>query len=104
MKTLISGSGAVAHTGTWQSIKPTGGVALQLCWDGLEGTLDGVYTLELSLDRTEITIASTVVVSTATNAGNRLLLELPTRAGYYRVRYTPNGVTAGTIKVLSEEE
>lgn len=104
MKTLITGTATSPHSTEWQSIKPKRKIALQLCWTGLTGTLNATIELHLSLDRTEITIAHIVTITTATNAGDRLLLELETASGFYKLVYTPGGVTGGTIKILSEEE
>ena len=104
MKVLINGGAELDHTSVWRSIRNQKNVALQLCWDALTGTLDAAVKVIVSNDKIEPTTLLTRTITTANNAGDRLLLEIDTHAAYYCVVYLHNNVSGGTLKVTSEEE
>lgn len=84
-------------TTPWRRLYPAKHLALMLGWDDLAGTLNGAAYLEFSNDETEVVLAATVDVDSATNIGDREGLDVTTAFGSWRLRYVPNGIEVGNF-------
>lgn len=75
------------------------GIGLQIIWDSLTGTLDGVVTVYVSNDGTNWdAIGTPTTISSAT--GNQCIGIEDVFYTYVKVVATKNNVTGGTISVI----
>lgn len=82
-------------------------VALQFVWQNLTGTLDGIFACEVTLDKTQPHYGFqwwTILVDIPDNDNDNFFVEMLGDASYYyRVTWTPSGVSSGEITVFMSE-
>lgn len=71
--------------------------AVQISWDSLTGTLDGVVVVQASLDDTIYTDLSASQTTLSAASGNTLFNAENAAYKYFRISYTANGVTTGNL-------
>ncbi len=102
MRLLVDNHDAAqSYTSNWQRLSGQVSVAVQARWQSVSGT--GTLYLELSNDGEVASIADSVTVS-GDNSQDALLWDIRSAAAFWRVRYDPGSVTAGSLRITAEVE
>jgi hypothetical protein len=72
-------------------------VSIQIIWDGVTGTLNGIVEVYQTNDQESRSLISSYNVNSSSNKNNSVLDVLSSVSGYMKVKYISNGITGGSL-------
>lgn len=79
-------------------------VSIQIIWDSVVGTLDGLIELYVTNELNSRSLLGSQIVNSISNRNNSVLINLSLSYEYLKIKYSKNNILSGRLNVIIKYE